>query len=54
MRHLPGVGLSGHAGEEGGDAEGLAKYATAALERLAAVTDATLLEGRAAWPEVTE
>ena len=41
-------------GEEGGDAEGLALYATAALDRLAGESDAALLEGRAAWPEVTE
>lgn len=39
-------------GEEGGDADGLAHYATAALASLSAQEDAPLLEGRVVWPEV--
>ena len=39
-------------GEEGGDADGLSRYATAALEGLSQEDDATLLGGRAVWPGV--
>ncbi|MBW3559327.1 MAG: ubiquinol-cytochrome C reductase [Proteobacteria bacterium] len=39
-------------GEEGGDADGLTRYASLALDRLAAEGDAALLQGEAVWPEV--